>query len=291
MANNRNSRADTLCQEAQALEKKFSLFSKATNEINAADMYIKAANLYKASEEWDKAAEAFSNAHRLYTKNDERSEANKAKTNMALCKTKGSNPESGIEEYLLVVEKYIENGQFSQAAKTQAEVAKIYESLKNYEKASEAYLQAAEYYINDNRPASALPLRISAAKLNALTGKYMEACEVFTTIGDECLQGGSLRFGAKDHFINAIICRIAAEDDIGALKALTLFRKNDPSVSSERDYKIMEEIIDSVKENDLEKFEEWTGKYAQIKQVDEFRKVMFDSIKQKMEENENAEVL
>ena len=37
--------------------------------------------------------------------------------------------------------------------------------------------------------------------------------------------------------------------------------------------------------NDLEKFEEWTGKYAQIKQVDEFRKVMFDSIKQKMEEN------
>ena len=139
MAANRNSRADTLCQEAQALEKKFSLFSRATNEINAADTYIKAANLYKASEDWDKAAEAFKNAHRLYSKNDERSEANKAKTNMALCLTKGSNPESGIEEYLAVVEKYIENGQFSQAAKTQAEIAKIYESMKDYKKASDAY--------------------------------------------------------------------------------------------------------------------------------------------------------
>ncbi|EKE41974.1 hypothetical protein ENUP19_0308G0007 [Entamoeba nuttalli] len=287
----RNHKAEQMFAEANTLQNKWSFFNKEANMTDAAELFNKAANLFKASEEYDRAAEAYNRAYLLSTKLGDNSSANKAALNKALCLSKGAHPEDAIAPLENVVENYITNGSFSQAAKTEQEIAKLYESMKKYDKASEAYKTAAGHYEMDNRPASALPFKISAAKLDALSGQLLNAFETFDKIGMDALNSGALRFGAKEHFVNAIICQIANDDEIGAEKSVEKYKTIDPSISSERDYKTMSDIIESVKQMDAEKFKGVIAGYAQMKQVDEFRKQMFDIIKQKLEDNANAGLL
>ncbi|ELP86877.1 alpha-soluble NSF attachment protein, putative [Entamoeba invadens IP1] len=287
----RNQKADQLYEEAATLETKWSIFSKEQNMSKAQELYNKAANLYKASEDYDKAALAFSKSNLLSTKLGDTSDANKALQNQALCLSKGTNPESAVDILLGVVENYIAAGAFSQASKTQQEIGKIFEELKKYDKAAEAYKTAASQYEMDNRPASALPLKISAAKLEALTGKYMDAYKTFDQTGMDQINQGALRFGAKEHFINAILCQMCNDDEIGAAKSVDKYKTLDPSLSSERDYKTMADLANALKEMDLDKFNAVVGNYTQLKQVDEFRRQLFEVLKKKIEDNANAALL
>ena len=110
-------------------------------------------------------------------------------------------------------------------------------------------------------------------------------------LGNEVLEHSTMRFGAKEHFVNAIICQLCLQDDIGAKKSIEKCRKIDASVSSERDYKVMEEMVESLKDNNLEGFEGLVEKYMSYKQVDEFRKIMFERIKEMMQNKEDEEGL
>lgn len=291
MTTQRNQRAEQLFNEAKTLENKFSLFSKQANLQKASELYNQSGNLYKSSEMYLKAAESFHCAYDILLKIDEKTDAKKAMQNCAFCYSKTEQVDKAVELYEEIIETNIENGNFTNAAKICTEIAKLFEETKNYKKAAEMYVKAAEFYKTDNRPASAIPLRISAAKLVALGGEYLEGFEQFMTIGNEQLSHSTMRFGAKEHFVNAIICQMCLQDDIGAKKSIEKCRKVDASVSSERDYKMMEQMVENLKDNNAEGFEGLVDKYTGFKQVDEFRKIMFERIKEMMHNKEDEEGL
>ena len=286
-----SSKADSLVADAQKLETKWSLFGKEGNWQEAADTYIKAANLYKSSEDYDKAADAYHRAYLLYDKLKSPSEANRALASEASCLSQGKNPDSAIEPMKRVVENYQMNGNFSQAAKAQHEIAKVYENQEKYEEAVTAYELAAHFYETDNRPSSALPFRQAAARLTALAGKYLEASQKFEKMGMNQIQQGALRFGAKEHFVNSVICMILNDDDIGAGKATDRYKSIDPSMSSEREYKFLAAFIEAYKQNDLDEMKKLIAGFAAAKQVDDFRRKLFDRITGKLENDNNNALL
>ncbi|KAL7713015.1 Soluble nsf attacment protein [Entamoeba marina] len=258
-----NRRAEEVFAAAEKLEKKWSMFSKEDNWNKAAEDYGKAANLFKSSECYGKAAEAFGRAYELYTKLGDVSDANRALSNKALCLSKSEDPIAAVAPLEEVVENYISAGHFSQAAKTQHEIAKVYEEAKKYDKAVEAYNKAASQYELENRPASAQPFRVSAAKLSALNEDYVVAYQSFDTLGNSALNSGAMRFGAKEHFINAILCQIANDDEIGAEKSVT----------------------------QLDEFDRVIAEYTRLKQVDEFRRQIIQIIRERLVDSNLAVTL
>jgi alpha-soluble NSF attachment protein len=147
----------------------------------AAELYTKAANIYKLAQRGEAAAELFLKAAECANKMNSRHDAANAYINAANCLRKAKPTEAGklLEQAVTI---FAEDGRFGMAAKQQRDLAELYEKEGDLPNAIEAYMKAARLYEGENSQSTANQCLLQAALHSAQLEKYDQAVQLYDQV-------------------------------------------------------------------------------------------------------------
>eukprot|EP00538_Stauroneis_constricta_P001001 CAMPEP_0119570366 /NCGR_PEP_ID=MMETSP1352-20130426/43577_1 /TAXON_ID=265584 /ORGANISM="Stauroneis constricta, Strain CCMP1120" /LENGTH=313 /DNA_ID=CAMNT_0007620033 /DNA_START=126 /DNA_END=1067 /DNA_ORIENTATION=+ len=295
MAKAQKSKAEAFIGAAEALLAKKSWFSssKERNQEDAAETYEKAANAYKVGGFNQEAGDAYTKAAEIYR--DKLSNFNDASKclNNAGSMYKKSSPADAIVAYRSAMSLYTDNGRITQAAKLSKEVADIYETEEIDEDgkshivlAIEAYEQASELFGMEDSKSQASQCLAKIAELCSAgldPPDYLRAGQIYEDLGRRCLESNLLKFNAKGHFLNAVMCHLASGDAIGAQQALQKFETLDYTFGDAREGKFASQLIECVEGFDAEGFATACFEFDRISKLDPWKTSVLVSVKRSID--------
>jgi len=252
----------------------------------AAEAYTKAANLFKMAKKYEEAGKAFIKVAECHLKLDSKHEAATSYGSAASCFKKNSTAEC-VDCLKKAVELFTGEGRFAIAAKNQKEIAEVYEAELDFEQAIEAYQTAAEYFEGENSTSQANTCLLKVAQFSAQLENFHKAIELYEQVAKASLENTLLKWGAKEHLHRAVLCHLAAEDLVGAQKALENYTTWDASFSGSRECKFVEEIMKAVENYDVEAFTQTVVDYDSISKLDNWKTKILLKIKQGIAANAN----
>jgi len=252
----------------------------------AAELYLKAANLYKLAKSWERAGEVFKLAAECQAKNNSRHEAASNLISASHCYKKGNNKETAIRCLKAAIEYYTEEGRFAMAAKYMKEVAEQHESDLNLEAAMEAYQQAADFYEGEGSVTSANQCLLKVAEFAAQRENYALAVELFQRVGMQSLENRLTSYSAKEYFFKAVLCHMASGDSVAARKALEKYSELDHMFGSQREHKFLDSALKAYEEYDVEEFTNAVVDYDSISKLDNWKTTILLRIKNAIKQEE-----
>jgi len=288
--NSNDIKAKDLKEQAIRKLKGFSFFQggKQRQLEEAAELYEKAANMFKASKNWTAAGEAFCDAADCFFKAGSKHDAATQYINASNCYRKINIPEA-IRTLSIAVEYYVDDGRFSMAAKHQKDVAELFEQEMQFKEAIQAYKQAADYYDGENSQAAAMSCHLKVAQFSAQNEDYKTAIEIYESVGKKSLENNLLKYSAKDYFFRAALCYLANEDDVGGNQAISKYEDWDPTFTSTREHGFLQEIVKSLESLDVDAFTQATYEYDKISKLDQWKTTILLRIKNHVSKNENKD--
>jgi alpha-soluble NSF attachment protein len=105
----------------------------------------------------------------------------------------------------------------------------MFEGENQYEEAILNFEKAADFYSAENAASATSKCLIKVAFLSAQleTPDFEKAAETFEKVGRESLNSNLLKFNAKGHFFNALLCILAQGDSVAAEQKLGLYKELD----------------------------------------------------------------
>jgi len=271
-------RAAELVTKAEQTLKKWVYFGGDKTE-DALEMYEKAANLYKMSKNWDEAGQTFLKTVPCHIKLGSKYEAATAYTNAANCFKKGNKTEA-IQSMQSAIGIYTEMGRFATAAKIEKELAEMLEEQEDLEGAIQHMQQAADYFDGENQKSSANQCIAKVAHLCASVEKYDEAIENFEKAARGCVDDRLLKWGAKEFFFKASLCRLARmrdiEDDVSFVKEkIEEYRDEDVHFGGSYESKCLDGIATAMEQKDVSAFKKALREYDNIQKLDNWKTAVF----------------
>jgi len=254
---------------------------------DAAEMYAKAGNIYKGTKKWDLAGAAYVKAAECNIQSQNKNEAATNYTNASSCFKKNSTPDS-INCLKTAIEIYVDDGRFSIAAKLDKEIAELYEADMDYEHAIEHYTAAAEKYEGENSTSAANGCLIKVAQYCAQLEKYEKAVEVYEDVAKKSLENNLLKWSAKDYFFRAILCYLAATDQVSAKRQLDKYQEMDYTLGGTRECKFLQEIITAYENYDVEAFTQAVVEYDSISKLDQWKTTILLRIKNHIKQEDKG---
>merc|ERR1712100_136507 len=154
---------------------------------------------------------------------------------------------------------YVAEGRFSIAAKHQKDIAEIYEG--------------------ENASSSANQCLLKVALFSAQLEKYARAIEIYEQIAQSSINNNLLKWSVKDYLFRAQLCHLANGDLVSAKRAMERYTDIDPSFSSSREFKFLNDIIAAVEAFDTEAFTAATVEYDSISKLDSWKSTILLRIK------------
>lgn len=243
------------------------MFGGAAKLEDAADLYVRAANMYKVAKKWREAGEAFCDAAAIQMKLEVRHEAGSQLVEAGQV-FKREDPKRSVECYIQAAEIYTDMGRFSMAARYHNSIAEIFESeLVDFEQAIVHFEQAADYYRGEDSTGSANKCLLRVAHMAAMLQQYDKAAGIFEEVGRNSLENTLLRYSAKDHFFKAAVCKFCmGVDNVKA--AIEEYKQVHPGFDGTRELKLIENLIEAHAEEDPDKFGDIIGDYDAISRID-----------------------
>jgi len=245
----------------------------------AAETFVKAANWFKLAKSWSMAGAAFEKAAEAYNSVADMQYEAAAKYGDAAKAYKNCDGIKAVEAYENAIELYTDSARFQQCARMKKEVAEIYEGNSDVPAALAAYIASAEFYDLEDAKSNANSMRLKVAMLSAATGKYGDAADLFEQIAEAALESNLLKYGARGHLLRAGLCRLCIGDSIRSQRALEEYGKMDATFSSSREGKLLEAIVSSVEEGDVEAFTNQVYEYDSLSKLDEWQTSILLKIK------------
>lgn len=180
----------------------------------------------------------------------------------------------------LAIDGFTSANRFQRAATTQRELAKLYEEdvqgdekqqHDSRQKVIEAYELCAKWFDEENAMASGSQDHQKAAELAALNGDYQKAIYHFELMAQRSVKNNLNRFSAKNHFFKAGICHMAARDTIGVRRALNEYVELDPGFAKEREFQLLQNLVDRIENNDADGFSEHLLQFDRIYPMDNWK--------------------
>ena len=293
-------KGDAFYQEAESTLKKSTWLASSTEQKyeSAAESFVKAATAYKVGGCTDEAGEAYRRAAELYKdKVKSLSEASKCLSDAGAC-LKKSNPSEAVGCYRSAVTLLCDAGRLNQAAKLSKEIAEIFENDGALAEDGEgrgtdatlaaiaSYQQAAELFDMEQAKSQASGCLQKVAELSSGAldpPELLRAAEIYESLGRQCLESNLLKYNAKTHFINAILCHLANGDSIGASQALTRFDNLDYTYADSREGKFSRLLVDTVEGFDSEGFATACFEYDRISKLDPWKTSLLVKVKRSIE--------
>jgi len=244
-------------------EKSWSLFDKTSKYEDAADLYIKAANMFKHEKNLEEAAKCFLLAVKCYELTDGKYYAASYLLEAANC-LKKINVSESINLMISAKELYSVEGKFQTAAKICKDVAELMEkddkfcsinSDKEYlVSVLSKYQEAMDLFRTENVKSSLLACGKKIVSIYVMLGDFFQAADMSENISKEINENDSLlKFQSKELFFIAGLCYLATNDIIGTEKALQRFCEISPQFSVSREFDFLRDITKLVEEKDENK--------------------------------------
>lgn len=280
-------KADEWMEKADKKLKGFSLFGGSSKWEDASDMYTKAANLFKMEKKWDRAGEAYCKASECHLKLQSKHEAASNYINASNCYKK-SNVSAAMNCLKQGIEFYTDEGRFSIAAKHQKELAELYESSSDLENAIAAYQLSADYYEGENSSSSANQCLLKVALFSAQLERYDKAIELYEQIAAASVDNNLMKWSVKDYLFRAGLCHLAKGDIVAAMAALERYQEMDVSFSSQRECKFLQDIVNAVKDYDVEAFTTAVVEFDSITKLDSWKTSILLKVKKSIKEEDQS---
>lgn len=292
-------KGDAFLQEAEATLKKSTWFATSSERKyeDAAESFTKAANAYKVGGCNDEAGNAYQRAAELYKdKLKSLGEASKCLSDAGAC-LKKSNPSEAIGCYRSAVTLLCDAGRLNQAAKLSKEIAEIFEndgasaedgSSDAINAAIASYQQAAELFEMEQAKSQASNCLQKVAELSSGAldpPELLRAAEIYESLGRQCLESNLLKYNAKTHFLNGVMCHLANGDSIGASQALARFDSLDYTFADAREGKFARQLVECVEQFDPEGFATACFEYDRISKLDPWKTSMLVKVKRSIEDS------
>lgn len=252
---------------------------------DAAEKFQRAGLAFKGSKRWADAAKAYQRAGECFVKAKSDGEASNAYVECARSHVKAGDGHSATE--ILEREampRIVESGRLSQAAKLHQELAETLESEGQLESAIENFQKAADYFAAENATSSAQKAEHRVGRLNAMLDppNLERASEILEKIGSDSLSNSLLKFQAKNHFFDAVLCTLATTDIVTADAKLARYKEMDYTFPGCRECKLLEDIVQAYKDMNTAAFTDAIFAYDQISKLEPWRTKVLLMIKKSM---------
>lgn len=269
-----------------------SMFStSASGKEDAAETFVKAANTFKLAKAWGHAGAAYEQAATVYQSMPDYQYEVASKYSDAGKAYKNVDAKKAISAFEKAVEAQADGGRFQQCGRLKKDIAELHEQGRDEKAALAAFSAAADFFDMDDSKTNANAMRIKIASLSALAGDYAEAVTLFETIAESALSNNLLKYGARDHLLRAGLCRLCLSDVVGAQRAVETYAGMDSSFSSSREGRLLESLVASVDEADVDVFTNHVYEYDSISKLDEWKTTILLKIKNTIKADELAEDL
>mmetsp|Transcript_12785 Transcript_12785/g.31214 ORF Transcript_12785/g.31214 Transcript_12785/m.31214 type:complete len:317 (+) Transcript_12785:69-1019(+) len=293
------SKGDTFLNEAESILKKSTWFSSSTERKyeDAAESFTKAANAYKVGGCNDEAGAAYQRASELYKeKLKSLGEASKCLSDAGAC-LKKSNPAEAIGCYRSAVTLLCDAGRLNQAAKLSKQIAEIFENDGAASDGDDgggavtaaiaSYQQAAELFEMEQAKSQASSCLQKVAELSSGAldpPELLRAAEIYESLGRQCLESNLLKYNAKTHFLNGLMCHLANGDSVGASQAMARFDSLDYTFADSREGKFAKQLVECVEQFDPEGFATACFEYDRISKLDPWKTSMLVKVKRSIDD-------
>lgn len=186
-----------------------------------------------------------------------------------------SNTSEAISYYNRAVEIMVSGGRISMAARLRKQIAEIYEADEMLGLAVENYAHAAELYEMDNGDSTANSCHLKVAELSTFdsldSNSIIKAIKRFEEVGERYLMHNLTRFSAKECFFKAGVLFLANDDSIGADNAMAKYCMKDPSFETSREHKLIKDLLQAIRAEDVGTFENVLYSYNKITPLDRWK--------------------
>lgn len=286
-------RGEAFVQEAEATLKKKSWFQSGTDQKNedAAELYKQAANAFKVGGASSEAGDAYTKAAEIYLDKLKNVLEGSSCMTQAGHAYKKIDADAAIAAYRSAISHLCNGGRLTQAAKLSKEVAELYENQEANESDSanlaiESYQQAAELFDMEQQKSQSSSCLLKVAELCSAAldpPEFTRAADIYSDQGKNALDSNLLKFHAKGHFLNCILCQLANQDSVGAEQSMSRFSSLDFTFGDSREGKLASSLLECVENFDSDGFATACFEYDRISKFDPWKTTILVTIKRQIE--------
>ena len=129
---------------------------------------------------------------------------------------------------------------------------------------------------------------LKAADIAALQGDYPRAIKHYEKVAEWAVSSNTMRYSVKEYLLKAGLCSLAL-DLVSGERCLDKYRDIDPGFGKEREYALLANLIESVREGDQDKFADHLFKYDQVSRLDKWKTDVCLKIKNGIEKQESED--
>ena len=118
--------------------------------------------------------------------------------------------------------------------------------------------------------------------------ELLKGAQIYENLGRQCLESNLLKYNAKNHFLNAILCHLANGDSIGASQAYGRFDSLDYTFGESREGKFARQLVDCVEGFDVEGFATSCFEFDRISKLDPWKTSILVRVKRSIDEGEGG---
>ncbi|KAH9907997.1 TPR-like protein [Xylariomycetidae sp. FL2044] len=251
--------------------------------MNAADLYLEAANAFRFQNMSKEAGETFEKAASIQTVQlKEPDDAANTMTD-AFKAYRNEYPADAVRCLEVAVNQYCRKGNFRRAAQHKENIGGVLESqLQDTTRALEAYETAAGWYEGDNATALANKLWLKVADLAGISGEYLKAAGLYEKIAERAVDN-IMRYSVKDYLLKAGMCYLALGDYVAVTKAITRYSQLDPTFEDSDECRLLNDLNNAIDAPDLDQFIDKLAEYDQKRKLDQWKTAILVKIRDNLE--------
>lgn len=261
---------------------------KLSDELAAADLYIKAANQYKIIGLYEKAAETFLLATKIYKKKSKYNIANNI-VSAADCYYKMGNHELSKKYYHKAINIFEYNSNFTDAAKYLKTLASIYEEDDDMDTSIKLYKLASKYFKSNSMSYERINCLSNIARINIREKNYSLAYQCFEKIANYYNKETIVNFKYAEYCFSAMMCLLHEEDWVACKKTLEKYSASNSSFKTTPEYSIINSIIQNFERGDVESFSKTIKSNTINRKFKDWHHLILDKLESKLEQQDDDE--
>jgi len=262
----------------------------------AMDLYESAATQYKIAKNWDKAGDAYLAAAEGGQKGKDESRATEFYTNAGQMYRK-TNPAEAFRVYSLAAEMHMNQNHFSTAAKLYKSIGEICEEDHDAERAQDAFKKAADCYSAEDQNTSKCQMLLKVAHFASQQEDFKQAIEIYEEVANDYLKKPLTQGMCKEIYFKSLLIQMLlaakAKTPLSTYAELDAvvdkYKSNYPAFEDTREAKLVDAIIDGMKDEDVQKMQDAIVDFDSIITLKDWEAGILIQIKNRVKEISETE--
>jgi len=122
--------------------------------------------------------------------------------------------------------------------------------------------------------------------LSAQLEHYDRAVEIYEEVATKMVDNSLLKWSAKEYFLKAGLCRLCTGDIVAAERAIEGYEQTYPGFRDQREQKLLTNILNAVKESNVELFTKVVHDYDAVSTLDPWMTSILLRVKKTIDSSE-----